>query len=83
METIWQTSYNNENNIESWIHLLYAFGLFRQSSPMQKVSLGPTCQILPSRLELQNTPTASLQRGKTPPTSVLIMTLNNLKVRFQ
>ena len=32
-----------------------------------------------------NTPTAPLQRGETPhlPTSVLDMTLNNLKVRFQ
>ena len=39
---------------------------------------------LPSRLELQNTPTASLQRGKTPtPTSVLDMTLNNQMVKFQ
>ena len=32
----------------------------------------------PSRLGLQNTPTAPLQRGKTPPTSFLDMTLNNL-----
>ena len=32
---------------------------------------------------LQNTPTQSLQRGKTPPTSVLDMTLNNLMVRLQ
>ena len=39
--------------------------------------------LLPSRLGLKNTPTASLQRGKTPPTSVLDMTLNNLMVRFQ
>ena len=37
----------------------------------------------PNRLGLQNTPTASLQRGNTPPTSVLHMTLNNLMVRFQ
>ncbi len=29
------------------------------------------------------TPTAPLQRGKTLPTSVLDMTLNNLMVRFQ
>ena len=31
---------------------------------------------LPKRLELQNSPTASLQRGKIPPMSVLNMTLN-------
>ena len=37
---------------------------------------------LPSWLGLENTPTASLQRGKAPPTSVLDMTLNNLMVRF-
>ena len=36
-----------------------------------------------SRLELQNTLTASLQKGKTPPKSVLDMTLNNLMVRLQ
>ena len=41
-----------------------------------------TCK--PSRLELLNTLTASLLRGKTPPpTSVLNITLNNLMVRFQ
>ena len=33
--------------------------------------------------ELQNTPTASLQRGKTPPMSVLDMTLNNQMVRLE
>ena len=33
--------------------------------------------ILPSRQGMLNIPTASLQRGKTPPTSVLYMTLNN------
>ena len=31
--------------------------------------------------QVQNTPTASLQKGKTLPTSVLVMTLNNLMVR--
>ena len=36
-----------------------------------------------SRLELWNTPTAPLQRGMTPLTSVLDMTLNNLMVKFQ
>ena len=36
----------------------------------------------PSRLWLQNTLTASLQRGKTPPTSVLDITLSNLMVRL-
>ena len=36
----------------------------------------------PSRLGLQNTSTASLQRGKTPPKCVLLMTLNNLVVGF-
>ena len=35
-----------------------------------------------SRLGLQKTPTASPQRGKTPRTSVLDMTLNNLMVRL-
>ena len=39
--------------------------------------------ILPSRLGLRNTPTAPLQRGKTTPTSVLDMTLNNLMGRVQ
>ena len=34
----------------------------------------------PSRLGLQNTPTSSLQKGKTTPTSVLDMTLNNLMI---
>ena len=37
----------------------------------------------PSQLGLQNTLTASLQRGKLPPTNVLDMTLNNLMVRLQ
>ena len=37
----------------------------------------------PSHLRVQNTPTASLQRGKTSPTSLLDMTWNNLMVRFQ
>ena len=32
---------------------------------------------------LGNTPTASLLRGKTPPTNVQDMTLNSLMVRFQ
>ena len=39
--------------------------------------------IWPSQLGLQNTLTAVLQRGKTPPMSVLDMTLNNLIVMFQ
>ena len=30
-----------------------------------------------------NVPTASLKTGKTPPSNVLDMTLNNLTVRFQ
>ena len=34
-------------------------------------------------LGLRDTLTASLQRGKTPPVSVLDMTLNNLMVRLQ
>ena len=38
---------------------------------------------LSSRLEMKNTPTASLQRGKTPLTSVLDMTLNNLMGKLQ
>ena len=33
--------------------------------------------VWPIRLGLQNTPTESLQSGKTPPTSALDMTLNN------
>ena len=36
-----------------------------------------------SRLGLENTPTISLQRNKTPPTSVLDMTLNYQMVRIQ
>ena len=39
--------------------------------------------VWPSWLGLQNTPTASLQRSKTPPTSALNMTQNNRKVSFQ
>ena len=40
--------------------------------------------VVSSQLWLENTPTASLQRGKTPPTRyVLDMTLKNLMVRFQ
>ena len=34
-------------------------------------------------LGLQNTPTASRQKGKIPTVSVLDMTLNNLKVKLQ
>ena len=37
----------------------------------------------PSQLKLQNTPTASLQRGKTPSTNVLDMTLSKMMVRLQ
>ena len=37
----------------------------------------------PIQLELQNTQTVSRQRSKTPPMSVLDVTLNNLMVRFQ
>ena len=37
----------------------------------------------PSQMELQNILTASLQRGKTSPMSVLVMTLNNVMVRLQ
>ena len=36
----------------------------------------------PIRLRLHNTSTVSLQRSKTPPTSILDMTLNNLMVRL-
>ena len=36
-----------------------------------------------SRQGMQNAPTASLQKGKTSPTSVLNMKLNNLMVRLQ
>ena len=37
---------------------------------------------MPSWLGMHNTPTASLQRGKTPPTSDMNMTLDNLMVSF-
>ena len=37
----------------------------------------------PSQLGLQNTQTTSLLRSKTPPISVLLMTLNNMMVRLQ
>ena len=44
-----------------------------------KVHNGHTHYLLePSRLRLKNTPTAFLQRNKTPPKSVLDMTLNIL-----
>ena len=39
--------------------------------------------VIPSWLELQNTRTTILQRGKTSPTSILYMTLKNLMVRIQ
>ena len=42
-----------------------------------------SAQHLPSRLGMYNTPTASLQRGKTHTMSILDMTLNNLMVKFQ
>ena len=35
------------------------------------------------QIKKNNTLTASLQRGKAPPTSVLDMTLNNLMIRLQ
>ena len=37
----------------------------------------------PSQLGLENTPTASLQKGKTPSKCVLYITLNNQMVRIQ
>ena len=37
----------------------------------------------PSQLGLQFTPTASPQKGKTPLTSVLDLSLNNLMVKLQ
>ena len=40
-------------------------------------------KLLSGRLALYNTPTAPLQRGKTPLTSVLDMTPDNLMVRSQ
>ena len=46
-------------------------------------TLTHTNRKLPSWLELKNTLTTSLQRGNTPPKSVLDMTLNNLMVRLQ
>ena len=60
-----------------------------QKSCEDLLSLGNQCRLsvttdmLPSRLGLQNTLTAHLQRGKNAPTIVLDMTLNNLIVRFQ
>ena len=42
-----------------------------------------SAQLGVSRLELKITPTASPQRGKTSPTRVLDMTLNNLMVKLQ
>ena len=36
---------------------------------------------LPSQPWLSNTPITSLQKGKTPPMSAQVMTLNNLMVR--
>ena len=50
-------------------------GVFEVSEAIQAM--------LPCRLGLWNAMTASLQRGKTLPTSILQMTLNNLMVRFQ
>ena len=63
-------------NVFSWI------STYRQASVDRPAK--PYVHQLPSRLGLLNTPTAPLQRGKTPrPMSVLIMTLNNLMVSFQ
>ena len=60
-------------------------------TPIKRISILFSVQIYfyylnfswPSRLGLQNAPTASLPRCKTPPTSLLGRKLNNLMVRFQ
>ncbi len=48
-----------------------------------KVLTIPSIIRWPCQLGLRNTPTTFLQKDKTPPTSVLDMTLNNLMVRLQ
>ena len=66
------------------IHLLATPRAFDSSWPRGTLLIYQNLsRMWPSRPGLQNTPTASLQRGKTLLTSVLDMTLNNLMVRFQ
>ena len=56
---------------------------FRISSFKTTITMTETKNRLPGRPGLQNIRTPSLQRGKTPPTSVLDMTQNNLMFRLQ
>ena len=60
------------------------FSLFKQWYSFKYVFTQPLrLGQLPSRLKLQNTATASHQRGKTSPLRFLDMTLNNLRARLQ
>ena len=69
----------NNNNDRVTLH----FAEFYNWSLNNVYSLVPYPGDWPSRLRLQITQTASLQRGKTSPTSMPDMTLNNLIVRLQ
>ena len=62
----------------SFIHLFLAVEFKSPTQvdmPLNKETKSNQTRSWPCRLGLQNTPTASLQRGKTPPTSVLDMTI--------
>ena len=67
-------------SLQLWVNCSVDLALYpwygKENSEFKPVELWP------SRLGLLNTPTASLQRSKTPTTGVLDMTLNNLMVRF-
>ena len=68
---------------DTYFSLIISISYWHVCKHLSKLSIYVTMFILPSRLKLQNTPTVSLQRGKTHPTNVLDMTLYNLMVRFQ
>ena len=62
---------------------------FRKSIFIHKEKKKDYCLILsylfrlPNQLGLYNSPTASLRKGKSPPSSIQDMTLNNLMVKLQ
>ena len=84
-------STNTDSNKLTEIVDTYFNSVFRSSSfssysyhtELQVVEQNSLFRFWPCRLGQQNTLIASLLRGKTPPMSVLDMTLNNLMARLQ
>ena len=70
--------YMTRNNLMVKFQQCHSFFIHPFLSFFLWLSLSWSC-----RLRLKNTPTAHLHGGKTLPTSVLYMTLNNLMVKFQ